>query len=347
MKIVVHVGMHKTGSTAIQDFFFNHSLDGIGYAPWNGPNHCGLFILLFENEERLASYHGFKALGPGFLARLPEMRREWREKLTEYLTSFRGETVLLSAEDISWPGFNDATRSMIDFLRRFSDDVQGIGYAREARSFALSAFQQQLKGSEGYDLNLDGLWPSYKKRFEPLDNLFGEGNFELRPYDRSTLHNGSVVADIAKFMGRETLGTKDVDSNSSLTAEATALLYLQRTLGSGFGEPGPNAHTKNNKFVAQLSKIGKSKFDFDDATWSDVVERNAHDIDWLSQRLSIPLPEHNSKGRIKIRDGSDLISLAIDNVEELKKVISERVLEIDGSSADKAKRLVNLLRLLA
>lgn len=43
MKIVIHAGMHKTGSSAIQDHFFDSAYPGLRYARWNGGNHSGLF----------------------------------------------------------------------------------------------------------------------------------------------------------------------------------------------------------------------------------------------------------------------------------------------------------------
>jgi len=71
MKIVIHPGMHKTGSSAIQNHFFETAYPGLRYARWNGSNHSGLFVLLFQEPELLASYWGFKSMGPEFCARLP------------------------------------------------------------------------------------------------------------------------------------------------------------------------------------------------------------------------------------------------------------------------------------
>lgn len=346
MEIVVHVGMHKTGSSAIQNYFGRNSIEGLGYLPWNGPNHCGLFILLFQDEDKVSDYHGFRALGPDFIRSIPALRAEWLEKTSKYISSFDGKKILFSAEDISWPGFASAAQKMVNFFRSFSDDVTGIGYVREARSFSVSAYQQYLQGADVYKLNLDHLWPSYRGRFEHLDEIFGENRLTLKIYDRNNLHDNNVVSDFANHLGYSVGKVVDADSNASLSAEATALLYIQRALGSGFGNAEPNAFAKNARFISSISGIGTQQFDFSDEIWSETEAKYRDDLLWIESRLGKKFSDMDGKGRIKITDEEDLCDLGMANVVALKQQLCNAIFSVQVADVKDLARLTNLLKLL-
>ena len=60
MRVILHVGMHKTGSSSIQRHLHGTELGhGVSFARWSEPNHSTLVWLLFQDEERLGDYHGF------------------------------------------------------------------------------------------------------------------------------------------------------------------------------------------------------------------------------------------------------------------------------------------------
>lgn len=233
MRIVIHAGMHKTGSSSIQDYMGAQTDEEIVYARWASSNHCGLFVLLFQDPELIVNYHGFKARGAAFLATLPELRAKWRQSIIEDLERSRDKTFVFSAEDISWPQFQLARKNMHDFFRSWSDDITVVGYVRDPLSFAVSAFQQRLKGGMT-TFAPHTHWPEYEGRFAQMDELFGRDKVILRPYDRSQLHGGDVVADFAAILGTEFVPDRNAEANTSLSAEATALLFLQRNLGDGY-----------------------------------------------------------------------------------------------------------------
>lgn len=347
MQIVVHVGMHKTGSSAIQNYFGKQDIKDVGYFPWTDPNHCGLFILLFQDEDKIAEYHGFRALGPEFAQRIPEFRAEWYDRTTQYISNFGGDKLIFSAEDISWPGFVNASRRMVEFFRSFSDNVSGIGYVREARSFCSSAYQQYLQGADLHQLNLDQLWPNYRGRFEHLDDIFGSERLTLKKYDREHLHKNNVVSDFAKFIGYDVGEIADADSNTSLSAEATALLYVQRALGSGFGQRELNAFSKNARFISHISNIGSKKFDFSDELWAQTEAKYQDDLLWIESRLGERFNTINNNSRLKISDTNDLVNLGMMHVSGLKKQLANAIASIEVKETDDLTRLVNLLKLLS
>ena len=49
-EIVLHISMHKTGSTAIQTALARYNKDGVRYAKLGRPNHSVSLMLAFDPE---------------------------------------------------------------------------------------------------------------------------------------------------------------------------------------------------------------------------------------------------------------------------------------------------------
>jgi hypothetical protein len=349
MKIVIHPGMHKTGSSAIQDHFFKTAYPGLRYARWNTGNHSGLFVLLFQEPELLTEYHGFKPRGPEFYARLPQMREDWRASLTEDLTQAQaaGETLVFSAEAISAPNLNAAMGRMAAFFREWSADITVLAYVRRPLSYATSAFQQMLKGADLRTLNTQKLWPNYQARFVGLDEVFGRERVILKPYDRDSLTGGDVVRDFAATIGVEMAAAPALEANTSLSAEATALLFAQRRLGQGFVAGFGKANAANTAFIDALRGIGSGKLSFSDSLWNPVLEKNRADLDWIEDRLGVPLRETPTPDAIAISGEEDLFRLAEENQPALETALLGALHRDQRPALDKTVSTLELLRRLS
>lgn len=349
MKIIIHVGMHKTGSSAIQDHFAGTAFPGLRYARWSSSNHSGLFVLLFEDPDRLADFHGFKPRGPAFCARLPQMREEWRASLAEDLTEAKAksETLVFSAEAISSPMFHAAIDRMAAFFREWSEDITVIAYARRPLSYANSAFQEKLKG--GVNVTLEGkkLWPYYKDRFARMDEIFGRNQVILKPYDRSALTGGDVVRDFAATIGVEMSAAPASEANTSLSAEATALLFAQRRLGAGFVAGFGKANAANTAFIDTLRGIGSGKLTFSDSLWAPVLEKNRADLDWIEDRLGMPLRDAPTPDAIAISGEEDLFRMAEENLPALETALLGALHRDQRPALDKTVSTLELLRRLS
>ncbi|GAW37225.1 hypothetical protein RA2_04301 [Roseovarius sp. A-2] len=351
MKIVIHPGMHKTGSSAIQDHFFKTAYPGLRYARWNSGNHSAMFVLLFQEPELLAEYHGFKPRGPEFYARLPQMREDWRASLTEDLTRAQaaGETLVFSAEDISGPQFHGAVGRMAAFFREWSEDITVLAYARRPLSYATSAFQERLKGGTVETLEAEKLWPFYKARFARLDEVFGRERVILKPYDREHLSGGDVVRDFATTIGVEMATAPASEANTSLSAESTALLFAQRRLGKGFVTGFDKAQAANRAFIDALRGIGSSKLTFSDSLWGSVLEKNRADLDWIEDRLGMPLRDTPTPNAIAIAISGeeDLFRLAEENQPALETALLSTLHRDQRPALDRTVSTLELLRRLS
>ena len=211
-RIILHAGMHKTGSTAIQEMFGTHGVAGVavpGVAVSGGPraNLSDIVLLLFAEGPLLDKIHA--ARWPHLSRRAPlRARARSRDQLAAQIAAWLADGTaprfLVSAEDISAPDFDHAAVArMAAFFDRFGAETHVHAYARAPASFMQSAFQQRVKQEKpgAVDLDAAGLWPRYRARFEPLDDVFGPDRVHLRAFDPDAFTGGDVVADFAGWLG--------------------------------------------------------------------------------------------------------------------------------------------------
>lgn len=298
-RLLLHVGMHKTGTSSIQEVFSQSNDPQLEYVNWINSNHSSLFILLFEDEGKLGQYHGFRNRGEKCIADLPDLRATWMEQLTNQINGADGKTVIFSAEDCSAPAYASALERLHLFFAQAGSDIGVIGYARAPESFMQAAFQQNLRGGVVIDMGRKGPRPNYRERFEKIDRIFGRDQVLLKEYNRNAFPGGDVVKDFADSIGVSRPHKRDIITiNESLSLEATALLYVQRTRGRGFVSGFAEAELANNAFVAALSRIGHRRFSFSDGLLSPLVEGMADDVRWMEERLGHPFsetPRHSAK----------------------------------------------------
>lgn len=339
MPVLIHAGMHKTGTTSIQHAFSGFSNERVEYLKWNGPNHSPLFALLCHDHPE--QYHLFRKRGWSrelLLQKREEAARAIRETIRD-----NPKTFIFSGEDVSLarPGYVERLKDY------FSDVVGGIQillYIRPPASFLESAFQTRLRvgGLDRFDL--DEVWPNYRYRVDKFDKCFGRENVQLRPFHPSQFRSEDVVLDFADVVG-VTLGPRQsVKLNGTLSAEATALLYLQRKLGTGFGEPGPFAIKQNYLWFSKLDQLGSQKFRFANSLLDSVIQRHEDDLDWIESRLGCQLEDRRSSGGFEFASEQDLIDLALTQKEAVKNLLLEALENSDESEDRVLMRMLEALR---
>lgn len=330
MKVIIHVGMHKTGSSSIQHSFARLQHPSIEYVDWNASgNHSALFVLLFEDADKLAEYHLFKARGPEFIRDLPALREEWRARVSAQLAGTGDRTVVFSAEAISLRYLANATQRLHEFFADWSKDISVIGYVRPPAGFMASGFQQSLKGGDIAKLFEGGASPTYRARFAHIDRIFGPENVRLKEFSSDHLLNGDVVQDFAHEIGVGPLAEGQIiRANESLSLEAVALLYVQRKLGQGFVQGFDRAHAANNTFIARLASIGRRKFAFSPRIARPVLEREREDIAWMEERLGHPFSESGAAHPDAIDSLDGLVDIALGQFDAVQDLLGAEA--VDG-----------------
>ena len=297
MKIFIHAGMHKTGTTSIQHTF--HALPQqlytwapiatraeVGQAGQLGHNLP--FILGFLDEAELVGAYPFYRRD----LRLPQLlqwRQAGRARLDAALRANDRPLFFFSQEAMQ--GLHaSAVPRFAEYCRQFTDDIQVLIYVRPPVSFAQSMFQEALKGVLETGGEQFEHWPLYHTRFAPVEHSFGRARVRYKLYDRSRLKGGNVVLDLAAELGLPLTAAQVVTRNESLSLEAAALLYTFKSL---LPPRRPTAFRpgQNDAFNRALARIGTTKLRFAPAVARGMVEQHRADLAWMEHRLGEPLAD--------------------------------------------------------
>lgn len=306
MKALLHLGMHKTGSTAIQRSLKRFRQDGVYYLDWMSANQSSLFAALFEEDGMTHNAFRNKEIDD---EKAEELVARYRGRIIDRLARGEDRIAIMSAERGSGTT-PEALVACHDFFAPYCDEIEVVCYVRSPRSFMQSAFQQRVKMGTADFLNTDH-WPHYERQFAPMDAAFGRQNVRLIPYYRDRLHGGDVVLDFAHLAGLDLAEGDVVKANESLSAEALSMIYVQRKFGFGRLRKVPKAGRKNNLFVDSLRALGGSKMYFSDALLDGVAQKMAGDCDWITERIGEELTDPAPTAGIEIDSEESLIALGV------------------------------------
>jgi len=210
-RCVIHVGLHKTGTTSIQHYCWSNreSLlqQGVAYPDIDGnPNHSRSMYSLFCPRPWM--YYLNRLQGIETQEQAEAHNAGLRERLLQLFQENRSEVFLFSGEDMS--NLNrPAGRKMHAFLEPHFEDFAILAYMREPVSCLSSIFAQHVSDGRTMDEVLDRFRNrihtclNYAQRVAPFLLAFGRQNVTIRSYDPGRFHQGSLVADFFQAMGRE------------------------------------------------------------------------------------------------------------------------------------------------
>ncbi|MGO1118090.1 hypothetical protein ACTL6U_05275 [Rhodovibrionaceae bacterium A322] len=206
-KLILHCGLHKTGTTALQDFLFDRQeeLATSGYR------------VATENH---GDTYRFRNLGSWVdLAGLNHDSGTLREGLFPMLARLAesGKTVIFSSEALSLVFSEREIQKLARELRAIFDEIKIVFYLRRQDHLALSHFAQRAKNYsvEGtfYDRQnrspLPLLTPNAMKylnhnaRLGSFATAFGKDALIVRVYDKRQLVGGNTISDFQDLLGTE------------------------------------------------------------------------------------------------------------------------------------------------
>ncbi|GAB2718971.1 hypothetical protein [Halomonas garicola] len=317
-RLVIHIGMPKTGSSSIQDTLFakGRHVD-FRYADLGVANQGGKLRSYFSTDPY--EWPGHRAAG-----RAPDQVKAFNEAVGREVSAIKaqGGQQVISGEDLYHLGEEGLRRLRDEFSRAF-DRVEIIGYIRPPASFIASAFVQLVKNHGQSRLDLNKLWPRYRAKLEKFDQIFGREHVTLRPFDHKKLADGDVVQDFFQFLGAPIDPTEIRRVNESLSLEATAALFFFRQEGPCY-QPYPGKASDNNRLVNMLAGFGERKLRFADSLVRPILEREAADLEWIESRLGQPLQDAGSTDDDAITCEQDLLDVAKESRQALEVFVREQ-----------------------
>lgn len=242
-KIILHVGMHKTGSTAIQNAFFGYSNERVRYANFEDPNHSLLLYPIFCSNPH--GYHLFRSCGMGeadIVARISLLK-----DTLNAIVSLDDRDLLISGEDISSLS-RDELVEVDRYFASFKRTVVVHAYVRKPGELAPSILSEKIK--QGYSKDtFDKIY--YGDIFEKFFEIFGS-RFNLRLYERDGFKGRDVVRDFSDWLNVECPNKNFLDTNRSISTNALKIIYrLNKTLNTFQNETFLRARMSMIEFLSR------------------------------------------------------------------------------------------------
>ncbi|MEW5838766.1 MAG: tetratricopeptide repeat protein [Pseudomonadota bacterium] len=329
-KLVIHVGMPKTGSSSIQETLFDVGVCGeFTYADLGCANHGGVLRNVFSSvssahEADSQNTHDKKGGATLALSKLDEVR-----KLSGHQ--------ILSGEPV-WHFSEAALLRMKHFFEDAFDEIQIVAYVRSPVSFMASAFQQLVKNHECASLDFNALYPRYREKFEKFDRVFGVDHVILRHFEPSLFPRGDVVLDFFHLLS----GDVDVDLikrvNESISLEATSVLFAYRKFVTQDGS-SPRARKENRGLLSVLSNLEGRRLRFSREAVAPIIDANRKDIDWIEKRLGQAILDEGDVGYGVISSERELLDIALLQYSAVQNMVNRQ----SSLATPSLSRLVSLV----
>ena len=274
-KVFIHIGMHKTGSTAIQSAFNGFDDGSTRYANLGYENHSIPFYTAYSGRHQ--DYHIWlrEGLNP---KQIEGKKTECLKRIGREISGSKSKNIIISGEDISL-----LPLSALHDLNRFFDaksKVEIIVYVRDPISFICSNFQESIKNGSN---TIAPAPPQYQHRIEKFITVFGQDNVIVRKFHRDHLYEQDIVKDFSNLID-VTAPKRGRNSNVSLSTEAVKIIYLLNQMVPSVGETKENAQARERMIVhARETFVGK--FDIPSPLISGRVDEN--DNEWLYSATQI------------------------------------------------------------
>lgn len=306
MKLIVHFGMPKTGTSSIQLSLFA-ALDSPRFHYLNAgtPN---LNRTLVDGFRKDASRY--------FTNRLPSAPvdeaaagLEARSSLVRSIRDGGDKTGILSSEYLTAQG-EPEFRQLTAFLRKFYSSLQFVGYIRKPKAFMESAFQQTLK-VQFRPFNEKNAPVRYRKWLAKFYEDEGDSAVLLRPFERSAFPSGCVVQDFCSELRIPFDPAQVVNVNESLSLPAVQLLYAHRKFGKPVLHGKGEAWRANLSLSERLKSLPGARFSIHSAVFNAVMKNFMDEVGWAEARLGSSLAEDlESDDATAVRDEAQLLRIS-------------------------------------
>ncbi|TCL08753.1 hypothetical protein BXY66_0791 [Shimia isoporae] len=313
----LHIGTHKTGTTAIQSAFHKYSDDGLRYLALPHPNHSFPILTMFQTDpERFFSN-----------ARVPYPYRDFARNRPKLLHRFKQlleqdrRDIVISGESMSRPGFAGGHEALLDFCRPHFDRVQVVVYLREPVSFVTSMLAERMKTTPT-EFRPVPEKAMYRARLEHWIDAVGRDNVHVRPFHRGAFGVGGVVADFGAVVGVTKPLPENKGSNISPSTEALAVTnhYLRKPAGV-LGQQW-------NRYLSILAReFPGHPLAIPTKRVALYLRANSDDIAWAERLLGEPFQAYESHAdAIEVRDDEVFCKIAEDALPAFRKWVAPKVI---------------------
>jgi hypothetical protein len=235
MRIFVHIGAEKTGTSSVQQFFRRNrdKLKSAGYLypeAHGFDSHMGLAAACQNDDARDDLRMIFQL---DSVQKIREFRVSLSQQMFEESQAGEYSHLILSSEHCSsrLVSLVEVER-LAKILRRISRDIIILVYIRRQDEFLCSSYSTDVKSGFGGRMTLPGeeLRRNRYDYFALLrrwSSVFGKENIVCRIYDEEHLKGGDIVDDVADAMGLVLTEEYSRPPRANESLDVTALEFLR------------------------------------------------------------------------------------------------------------------------
>jgi hypothetical protein len=207
--IYLHIGTHKTGSTAVQKFLDRNrkSLAAAGCGYYSGSifseNHVELYLASMRpDRDSLAKQKMNLSIDDGFIANT-------RNQVSEFLKSNHFDNYVFSCEGLALLRFDDEMEILKSIFNPLKDRVHIVVVLRDRDAY-LEAYKRQILKMPGRELSSNPASAFYVEKdswladFDALIDLyargFGREKIYVVNYDGEMMADGDVLPAVLRAM---------------------------------------------------------------------------------------------------------------------------------------------------
>ena len=346
-RCIIHVGMHKTGTSSIQQSLAGFA-DGRHVYYDDRPGRSNHGSALFSLVGGAVPDAKAVVSRPGLSERIDRLKADGprvRTHLRRVVQSTGHRTLLMSAEGMMFLSAEELRRVADALLESGIDEINIAAYVRAPAGYMTSMAQQVLAGGARAGLLPERDYCHYRESFEKFDEVFGRENVRLWKFEPAVFPSGCVVRDFCGRLGIDLPPERIRRVNESLSREAVSLLLVHRVLGEDLGAADMSG-AERRALARRLTGIGRTKFRLAADILIPVLAQHRDDIAWMENRLGESLAEDlTSHQPEQIRDESDLLRVNPATVQELRALLDpETPPGATGETLREVAVLVNALR---
>ncbi|MBE1284585.1 MAG: hypothetical protein GJ676_14825 [Rhodobacteraceae bacterium] len=285
---IVHVGMHKTGSSSIQRSLVGYDDGHTFYAKLMRANHSVPIYTAFSSD--FSTYHVWRKRGLSS-AEVSSLRLEARREFVEQLENSERQRIIISGEDISLLTKDDAA----EFLGMMTDrgiSVQVVFYARDPLGFAASMFQQMVKAGEHKIPAI--VRPDYRVRLQKFSEILGRENIHVHNFDPKSFPQKSVVRHFCQEYGLDLNSVREKLSNDGVSGPAVKLPYrFNQTNVCFYGDK--YLFEARHKMIRLLASAYEDSSKLPKELFGAIADQS--DLDYLASEFGLEFPSTGTVSR--------------------------------------------------
>ncbi|TMV81127.1 hypothetical protein FGG78_25060 [Thioclava sp. BHET1] len=283
-KAFIHMGMPKTGSTALQAALHEHApllkRNGLLHPDTEFLNSAGLITLFHP----MGMKHHF--LKNNQIS--DSLAQDYANKLWDQIRSSKND-IVLSSEYLHNVGRN--AQSMGEAFVTLGYEPVFIFYLRHPVDFATSLAQQNVKMGHKTlaEVIANPVWHGMKTALLPHE----QAGHKLIVRNYSEIHMNGIVLDFFRAIGYRDLGSQipNATANSGMTMDGTILADLYWEL--------MRRHGRSPFERRDILNVGNSRFSLPEQAKAKVRNAGQNEVEWITNRFAIELKESQNEAEFR------------------------------------------------